>query len=87
MKITKERFRELGLGVCKDACKCCESCDIDKHGKYICIDTPVTIDIEKAEQNFEFSPCLDEQRLSLEMTDEEYDDYRHGRLEVDMDHE
>lgn len=84
MKITLERFYDLGLGVSKECCGCCDFCYQDENGRLVCEDDP-EMDIEKAEQNHEFAPCLDEQRLQYEMTDEEYDAYRHGRLEVEED--
>ena len=81
MKITKERFYDLGLGVSKKSCECCIYCYEDENGKPVCEDYPY-MDIEKAEKNYAFAPCLDEERLMEKMTEKEYDAYRHGRLEV-----
>ena len=41
------------------------------------------IDIEEAEKNLEICPCIDEERIREEMTEEEYDAYRHGRLNIE----
>ena len=63
MKISKNRFDELGLG-CDKMCIYADKCpDFDR---------------------YEIADCLDEQRLQQEMTDEEYDAYRHNRLEVEI---
>ena len=77
MEISKQRFYELGLGVDKESCLLCEDCKI-KNGKAYCGD----LDIEKVQEDFEFAPCLDEERIRHEMSDEEYDAYRHGKLNI-----
>lgn len=78
MKITKQRFNELGLGVDKESCLSCFDCT-KKNGVLFCGE----MNIQEAEQNLEYAPCLDEERIREEMTDEEYDAYRHGRLVVE----
>lgn len=32
---------------------------------------------------YEIAPCVDEDRLKCEMTEEEYDAFKHNRLEID----
>lgn len=77
-----ERFYELGLGFDKEACLSCMSC-VENNGKVCCDETSEMIDIEEAQKNFEICPCLDEERIREEMTEDEYDAYRHGRLKIE----
>ena len=81
MIITRERFNELGLGLDKESCLSCEDC-IEKCGKFYCELMP-EITIDKAISLDYNAPCLDEERIRFEMTEEEYDAYRHGRLEIE----
>lgn len=67
MKITKERFNELGLGCDKDFCEEygyleCSGCNAYEIAP--CLD-------------------LYEESLRMEMTDAEYDALRHDRLDVE----
>lgn len=62
MKISKERFDELGLGCDRLNCMFAEDC------------TPCG--------QYEIADCVDDERLRMEMTEEEYDAYRHGRLHI-----
>lgn len=78
MKISKQRFYELGLGVEKECCICCPDCQ-EKDGVLFCGD----MNIEDAEKNLEIAPCLDDERIRMEMTENEYDAYRHNRLTVE----
>lgn len=78
MKISKRRFYKLGLGVNKECCLSCPDCT-NKDDILFCDE----MNIQEAEKNLEFAPCLDEERIRQEMSDEEYDAYRHGRLEVE----
>ena len=41
------------------------------------------ITIDKAISLDYNAPCRDEERIRFEMTEEEYDAYRHGRLEIE----
>lgn len=78
MKITRERAYELGLVVCKEDCLDCFFC-YEQHRELIC-DTN-GIPISKMESEQYICPEIDEDRLKMEMTKEEYDAYRHNRLE------
>lgn len=78
----KQRFLELGLGFDKEACLSCISC-IEQDNKFYCEEASELIDIEEAEKNLEICPCIDEERIREEMTEEEYDAYRHGRLNIE----
>lgn len=83
MNISKERFDELGLGRSKEACLDCMFC-------YDCYEVRVDVEdsilltkIENAIENNEECPSLDEERLREEITEEEYDAWRHNRLNLD----
>ena len=79
MKITRERYEELGLGIYEECCLDCMFC-YEANGVIHCddIDIPVREAIQKGYE----CPCIDHERLKSEMTEEEYDAYRHNRLEV-----
>ena len=79
VEITKERANELGLLVDKESCADCICC-IEKNNTLCCDELGITID-EIIGQNKE-CPELDQQRLFVEMTGEEYDAYRHNRLRI-----
>lgn len=79
--ITKERFRELGLGYDLEACASCEEC-VEKDGKLYCGNSKESINDILANDECAFCECCDEERLRDEMSEEEYDAYRHNRLEV-----
>ena len=75
MRISKERFDELGLGYDRETCEACiysESCK----SYHDMIKDP------NSKHQFAIAPCLDESRLKDEMTEEEYDAYCHNRLTV-----
>lgn len=66
MKITKDRFYELGLGCDKESCVYYQSGDC------------------KGENDFEIAyGCIDEGRLQDDMTEEEYDAFRHNNLIIE----
>jgi hypothetical protein len=74
MEISRERFNELGLGYDKESCRNCVDADC----------------CEVAQKLFSFGynedpfcPSVDEERLRMEMTEEEYDAWRHNRLIVE----
>ena len=80
LQISQNRFKELGLGFDCEACGSCEdSCIINNE---LHCSQPPNISVKDAAENFSICPCVDEERLELEMTEEEYDAYRHGRLTV-----
>lgn len=74
MKITRERAIELGLITCAEDCINCEFCTD-------CHDTDSAEAINVALKTGYECPSLDEERLRSDMTKEEYDAWRHGRLE------
>lgn len=74
MKITRERAIALGLITCAEDCISCEFCTD-------CHDTDSAEAINVALKTGYECPSLDEERLRLEMTEEEYDAWRHNRLE------
>ena len=80
LKMKKERFYELGLGYDKEACLSCEDC-VEKDGKYYC-SSDMNSSIEELEKKFTIADCVDEERIRIEMTEEEYDAFRHNRIEV-----
>lgn len=80
MKISRERYNELGLGICRESCEDCELC-YEEDGMLMCEEMDVSID-DAIVNDFE-CPLIDEERLEEEMTEEEYDAYRHNRLEID----
>lgn len=71
MKITKERFLELGLGCQTD----CEYLMEDGKCDYCGCECP--------NDPLKEAPCVDEDRLKTEMTYEEYYAWRHNRLNVE----
>ena len=75
MKISRKRAMELGLITCTEDCLNCEFC-FDCHETY-----DAEVITEELDNGFE-CPCIDEERLRDEMTTEEYDAYRHGRLDI-----
>lgn len=75
MKISKERFDELGLGY---DCDMCEACIYSEDCKFY----HNMIKDPNSKHQFVIAPCLDESRLKDEMTEEEYDAYCHNRLTV-----
>ena len=75
MKISRKRASELGLITNTEDCLFCEFC-FDCHNTNN-PDTITTI----LENGYE-CPAIDEERLRDEMTNAEYDAYRHGRLEI-----
>lgn len=79
-KMTKKRFDELGLGYDFESCRCCEH-SIKKNGELFCSFNS-TVPIKQLMETNYISDCLDDERLRLEMTDEEYDAYRHNRIEI-----
>lgn len=81
MKITKERYEELGLSLCKDDCEDCLNCYNDYNGNLCCDELEKTID-KAIEEGLE-CPELDKDWLRERMTEEEYDAWRHNRLEVE----
>lgn len=66
MIITKDRFKELGLGCDKSDCIFGENCKYAKR-----CDT------------YDIAPCVDEERLKAEMSEAEYDAFRHNKLKVE----
>lgn len=82
MEITKERYLELGLNLCKEDCYDCMMC-YEKNGEAYCEELPEDVSIDDAiKQGYE-CPELDYDRLKEEMSEEEYDAWRHGRLNVE----
>ena len=77
----KERFMELGLGFCKEACADCEDSYVKDNELYCHLQENVSV--KEAEERNMICPCLDEERIRMEMSDSEYDDYRHGRICID----
>lgn len=76
MKITRERALELGLILDKEDCLSCMFC-------FDCFNTDEPEQIEKAiEEGYE-CPSTDEERLREDMSEEEYDAWRHGGLNWD----
>lgn len=76
MKITKARAGELGLFTTKEDCLSCVDCIIRG-------DTPwCSTSFTPIKENNMLCLGLDEHRLRQEMTDEEYEAYRHNKLEV-----
>lgn len=75
MRISKERALELGLITEADTCLNCELCE-NCHKTY----DADAINTTMKKNNYE---CfgIDEERLRLEMTEKEYDAWRHNRLE------
>jgi hypothetical protein len=72
-KMPKKRFKELGLGYTKEDCACCDYWE----------DCPIWQELNAIGKCDEiFCWGLDEERLAEEMTDAEYDAWRHGCLEV-----
>ena len=84
MKISRERYRELGLEICMEDCECCCVC-CEKDGKLHCEEMANNISIEDAIKLGMECPELDYDRIKDEMTEEEYDAWRHDRLEVEED--
>ena len=75
LKITNERAAELGLLLYADDCINCEFC-------FECHETYDESDIEQAINDGYECPDIDEEYLHEKMTEEEYNAYRHGGLEV-----
>jgi hypothetical protein len=73
MQISQERFNELGLGYDKESCRSCENASY-------CEVAQKLFSIGYAEDIF--CPSIDEERLQVEMTEEEYDAWRHNGLVV-----
>ena len=73
MKITRERANELGLTLCAGDCLSCDNC-------YDCFCTDNEAAITEIIENGFDCPEFNPDRLKSEMTEEEYDAYRHNRL-------
>ncbi len=82
--ITKDRYDELGLGIDKESCTDYLFCwnNDDKEHKGLCCDAIPNMTIDEAIEAEMDCPNLDNDRLRAEMTDEEYDAWRHNRLRV-----
>ena len=85
MKISGKRYRELGLEICEADCESC-CCCYEKDGKLHCEELDGCSIQEAIESRLE-CPELDYDRIKDEMTDAEYDAWRHNRLEVEEDNE
>jgi len=79
MVITRERANELNFITTREDCVNCGICR-EENGKLYCDETGLCIDDTPNDVE---CPELDEERLRMEMTDEEYDAYRHNRLKVE----
>lgn len=82
MKISKERAEDLGLITRKEDCQACDACS-ELNGRLYCGSAEEFID-EMGDERID-CPEIDEERLREEMTEEEYDAYRHNRLEIEED--
>lgn len=78
--MTRERWDELSLGIYKEDCESCEYC-YEKDGHFCC-DCMSNITIDEAIGKDYECPCLDEERLEEEMSEEEYDAFRHNRIVI-----
>ena len=77
MRMSIERAKELGLLTCKEDCEACVCFIPDSN---ICDENKIPIDIMMKEGIG--CPLICEGRLRDEMTEEEYDAYRHNKLEI-----
>lgn len=77
MRMSIERARELGLLTCKEDCEVCVCFIADKNS---CDENGMSIPAMMKEGIG--CPLLNEGRLRDEMTEEEYDAYRHNKLEI-----
>lgn len=82
MKISRKRYVELGLEICEADCEHCCIC-YEKDGKLHCEEMADNISIKDAIELGMECPELDYDRIKDEMTDEEYDAWRHNRLDID----
>lgn len=80
MKITKERAQALGLIPTVEDCRDC-ICSEEYNNEIHC-SALNRIRISTMIQNNESCPELDDYRICNEMTEDEYDAYRHNRLEI-----
>ena len=78
MKMTQQRAQELGLITNKTDCLDCINCVTTNNEPWCdAVKTP----IKHMGENF-ICPETDKNRLQQEMTEEEYDAYRHNKLEI-----
>ena len=79
IKMTKSRAKDLGILVCKDECRDCACC-YEAHGELWCEDKKTAISAMEAAN--EFCPEIDHDKLRENMTKEEYDTFRHNKLDI-----
>jgi hypothetical protein len=82
MKMKNKRAKDLGLCFLTNDCLQCENC-IKTDAVFTCEETGA--DLSALKDNADISPCVDSSRMKNEMTDAEYDAYRHNRLEIESD--